>query len=37
MAEGNHKVEEDTYKVKVEGRIAKEEAIAATLVESDHY
>jgi hypothetical protein len=37
MAEGNHKVEEDTYKVKVEGRIAKEEAITATLVELDYY
>jgi hypothetical protein len=37
MAEGNRKVEEDTYKVKVEGRIAKEEAITATLVESDRY
>jgi hypothetical protein len=37
VVEGNHKVEEDTYKVKVEGRIAKEEAIAATLVELDHH
>ena len=37
MAEGNYKVEEDTYKVKVEGRIAKEEAITAMLGELDYY
>jgi hypothetical protein len=40
VAEGNHKVEEDTYKVEVEGRIAKEEeeeAIMATLSKSDYY
>ena len=35
MAEGNRKVEEDTRKVKVKGRTAKEEAITATLGESD--
>jgi hypothetical protein len=40
VAEGNYKVEEDTYKVKVEGRIAKEEEeepIAVMLGKSDHY
>jgi hypothetical protein len=38
MAEGTRKVEEGTCKVdEVEGRIAKEEAIAATLGESDHH
>jgi len=37
MAEGNYKVEEGTYKVKVKGRIAKEEAIAVILGELDHY
>ena len=36
MAEGNRKVEEGTYKVdKVEGQIAEEEAIMATLGELD--
>jgi hypothetical protein len=37
MAEGNYKVEEGTYKVKVKGRIAKEEAIAAMLRELDRH
>ena len=37
MAEGNYKVEENTYKVKVKGYIAKEEAIAAILGESDYH
>jgi hypothetical protein len=37
MAEGNRKVEESTYKVKVEGRTTKEEAITAMLGELDHY
>jgi hypothetical protein len=38
MAEGNRKIEEGTYKVnKVEGRIAKEEAIMVTLGKSGHY
>jgi hypothetical protein len=36
MAEGTYKVEEGIYKVnKVEGRIAKEEAIIVILGESD--
>jgi hypothetical protein len=37
VAEGNRKVEEGTYKVKVEGRIAKEEAITAILGELDRH
>jgi hypothetical protein len=38
VAEGNRKVEEGTRKVdEVEGRTAEEEAIAATLGESDRH
>jgi hypothetical protein len=37
VAEGNHKVKEGTYKIKVKGRIAKEEAITATLGELDYH
>jgi hypothetical protein len=38
VAEGTYKVKEGTYKVnKVKDQIAKEEAIAATLGESDYY
>jgi hypothetical protein len=38
VEEGTRKVEEGTRKVEVEGRTAKgEEAIAATLVESDRH
>ena len=38
VVEGTRKVEEGTRKVdEVEGRTAKEEAIAATLGESDRY
>jgi hypothetical protein len=37
VVEGNYKVEEGTYKVKVEGRIAKEEAIIVILRELDYY
>jgi hypothetical protein len=38
VEEGTYKIEEGTYKVKVKGRTAKgEEAIIATLVESDYY
>jgi hypothetical protein len=38
IAEDNRKVKDGTYKSdKVEGRIAKKEAIAATLGESDYY
>ena len=37
MAEGNYKIKEGTYKVKVEGRTTKEEAITAMLRELDYY
>jgi hypothetical protein len=37
VVEGNYKVEEGTRKVEVEGRTAKEEAIAAMLEESDRH
>ena len=37
MAEGNYKVEEGTYKVKVKGRTAKEEVIIVILRELDYY
>jgi hypothetical protein len=38
VKEGTRKVKEGTYKVKVKGQITKgEEAIMATLVESDYY
>ena len=38
IAKSTHKVEEGTYKVnKIKGQTAKEEAIIATLRESDYY
>jgi hypothetical protein len=37
VAEGNHKVKEGTYKIKVKGCIIKEEVITAMLGELNYY